>query len=102
MGFAIGQMAQKNYHGRTFWKWVRPTFHMFFIFCENIVSLSLGQLVFYVRWRMSSVKENQGVSQSIFKSGKIRESRPFWRKSGTHQVISLRIRENIKDKMMFP
>ena len=32
-------------------------------------------------------------SQSIFKSGKIRESRSFWRKSGTHQVISLWIRD---------
>ena len=32
--------------------------------------------------RVTSVRENQGISKSRFKSGKVRENRPFWGKSG--------------------
>ena len=40
-------MAHWFSFGRTFWKLVRPTFHMFFIFFENIISRLTGQLVFF-------------------------------------------------------
>ena len=123
LGCAIGQMAQKNYHGRTFWKtvrpsWrtffpsgalfennVRPTFHMFFMFKKDIFSLLLGELVFFCPWvalrMLASVRENQGISRSIFKSGKIREFDHFWRKSGTHQVISLMIMDKGKKSRIY-
>ena len=50
----------------------------------------------------SVIRKNQGISQSIFKSGKIRKTRPFWRKSGTHQGISLwRMRGKNQGYMIF-
>ena len=46
--------------GRSFLKWMRPTFHMFFIIFENIVSLLLCQLVFLSIMCTMQVGQRQG------------------------------------------
>ena len=67
-------MAHCFAFGRTLWKWVRPTLHMFFLFFENMVSLLPGQLVFFLSIMCTmQVGLRQGKSENFTINFQIRE-----------------------------
>ena len=64
--------------GRTFWKWVRPTFHMFFIVFEKKCFPLLSQLVVLSIKCTMQVCQRQGKSGNFTINFKIRENHRTW------------------------